>query len=507
MTWGLPGFPADTFWPLLGPIFSVLYTVLGGPHPPGMRKIRLIRRYNGAIAGLCAGILLGTLFRMGIGGAILSLLGAIPGSLAGTLVWRLPCTRRKPDAAELLHEETRPLTHYCPSFFEHFVRRYALVIFFAMVCVSAATWRFVGKAAPWRVLAVLGVNNGTNGLITFSRDGNRLFAVDMSSVRPTLPGDQSPASAIPPGGLFSPLPPRIQAWEIPTGDVTFSLDGDLSVSSLAFSANHEALIAVCGDWGKASIQSRNLSDGKLLSQQPGPLDGGHGASISLDGTTVAWLCKKGRIRIWDVAPTKEQFVFQGIPESYKSFLGISPNGHLLVVRMVVRNDAYNEDAIVLWDCRTGDRLVTLDSPPAFVLEITGIAFSADGSTLAAGNNNGMIKIWNTSTGHEAATFQHPSSQRIELLAFSPDGRSLLTTGPKFEVSRWARLLKGISRAGTLELTEWDIKTGNIRSSWRYDESRHPGKRIDADQIVFSPDGKVLAMHCSDGRVVLWEVAE
>ncbi|MBW4459370.1 MAG: WD40 repeat domain-containing protein [Nodosilinea sp. WJT8-NPBG4] len=101
----------------------------------------------------------------------------------------------------------------------------------------------------------------------------------------------------------------------------------------------------------------------------------------------------------------------------------------------------------------------------------------DGDYIAMGGEDGMVQMWQASTGLPVLITQAHSTY-IFALAFNPDGRTLVSgsmdTGIKF----------------------WDAATGNCLQTWHYD---HPWG------LTFSPDGNVLAGSLGDTSrsILLW----
>lgn len=56
-----------------------------------------------------------------------------------------------------------------------------------------------------------------------------------------------------------------------------------------------------------------------------------------------------------------------------------------------------------------------------------VEFSPDGRTLAGGTLNGEIKLWNLATRREMMTFKGHTTT-VGVVAFSPDGRTLVSAG-------------------------------------------------------------------------------
>src|SRR5262249_4378159 len=55
-------------------------------------------------------------------------------------------------------------------------------------------------------------------------------------------------------------------------------------------------------------------------------------------------------------------------------------------------------------------------------DVTGLAFSADGKTLASAWD-GAVRLWDTKTGEQRATFRSPKGW-VSAAALSPDGKQL-----------------------------------------------------------------------------------
>jgi serine/threonine protein kinase/WD40 repeat protein len=120
------------------------------------------------------------------------------------------------------------------------------------------------------------------------------------------------------------------------------------------------------------------------------------------------------------------------------------------------------------------------------------AFSPDGRTLATGDYDGRIRLWDAQTlrprgeplVHKAAGTDLPYSVRsLAALAFSPDGRMLLAGyGPE----------GGPSRRGGMAL-RWDLATGKVVG----EPLRHPeadGQKLWAEAVsavAWSPDGRLI----------------
>jgi hypothetical protein len=136
----------------------------------------------------------------------------------------------------------------------------------------------------------------------------------------------------------------------------------------------------------------------------------------------------------------------------------------------------SEDKTVkLWNASTGKLITTLEGHYSL---IPSIAFSLDGKTIASGSVDRTARLWDVSTGKSIRTFQGHDSQ-VNSVALSPDGKTLVTgSGDK-----------------TFKL--WSTETGALISTV-------DAKSFDVLSVTFSPDGKMIASGGYDKTVKIWE---
>jgi WD40 repeat protein len=117
--------------------------------------------------------------------------------------------------------------------------------------------------------------------------------------------------------------------------------------------------------------------------------------------------------------------------------------------------------------------------------VNDVAFSRDGTLLAAGYGDGTVWLWHPATGQPAGAPIHATSsfrQGVPDVAFSPDGTLLASAGTD----------------GRLRL--WHPATGQPAGA--------PIPAVGAQNgvvvVAFSPDGTLLAG--DDGAVRLWQLS-
>jgi WD40 repeat protein len=113
---------------------------------------------------------------------------------------------------------------------------------------------------------------------------------------------------------------------------------------------------------------------------------------------------------------------------------------------------------------------------------TGVAISPDGKRVAAGCEDGTLKVWDSATGEELLTLRGHQGA-IFGLTFSADGKLLASGGAKADTA----------------IRVWEAATGRLLSTL----TGHPDW---VSQLAFNADGKLLASSSRDQTAIVWEVA-
>jgi WD40 repeat protein len=231
--------------------------------------------------------------------------------------------------------------------------------------------------------------------------------------------------------------------------------------------------------------------------------------MSSDGSRVAGVNDFGTVAVWDGSDGRLVRTLGGF-EAQPGRLALSAGGDL------VATGGEGID-LTLWEAVTGRKLMTLLEKPA---RVTGLAFSSDGRQLAAALKSGgqEIRVWDLATGHEVCTLPDTTAP----LAFSANGRYLAAgSALPEEATIWdvssrrpAFTLRGHDAAVTALAFTPDgrriVSAGQDRTVkiWDGDTGREvltlPFSAGAAEGIAFSPDGTRLYAASADGTVRVWD---
>ena len=153
--------------------------------------------------------------------------------------------------------------------------------------------------------------------------------------------------------------------------------------------------------------------------------------FSPNGKYLASGQEMGSYRLWDLECGEEIHAFHSHKIEHIAF---SPCGNVIAGEM--------EKAFILWDIESSKTLLTIPKSEEYAYWWQGgIVFSPCGLYLATGLERveGMasapIKLWNTTTGENVATFEGHLTL-IHSLAFSPDGTFLASGGYDGTILLW-----------------------------------------------------------------------
>lgn len=268
---------------------------------------------------------------------------------------------------------------------------------------------------------------------------------------------------------------NIKLWDMASREALRTLDVPAyQVRSLAFTADGRLLIS--GGNEDNTIRLWDTANGEALRTLEMPTNAVNDLAISPDGLVLAaighsthnsgntyWSGNDDIVMLWDV--DSGQLLRSIEPDIWNvSSIAFSPDGLTLAVG--------GYDGIGLWDTVSWERLHTLDT------HTNNLTFSPDGRLLASGGASGEpyenVILWDTESGSSLRMLEG-YDDAVMSLAFSPDGRLVVAAG-------W----KG--------MVLWEVASGKILNTFSFqpaDESTHLSTPL-VWQVAFSPDGRLLA---------------
>ena len=282
--------------------------------------------------------------------------------------------------------------------------------------------------------------------------------------------------------------------DLRTGQTRLTQDSAAgSINSIAFSPDGQTIAAGTQDgtvvvWDVRSATIDDRLDGhatRVLGVAFGP-DGKTLYSCSLDGAIFAWdLGTTRRFGLSFGRSTGPRFVTGPDERSIAPPLAVSPDGRRFADRLgrtrVGIFDTVTAKLRTAFTARTGG-------------DVGALAWSTN-DLLAASGNEGHVQLWNVSGRPRLVRALHgmgsitKEPEAVTTLAFSPDG-SLLAAG---DVNHTGPTVPW--RYGTAAV--WDVASGRLL--WK-----RRSKRGWVNTVAFSPDGKTLAAGDESGAVAIYE---
>ncbi len=249
---------------------------------------------------------------------------------------------------------------------------------------------------------------------------------------------------------------------------------ELGVQTVAISPDGSRIASSGWDWTLRLWDAKTgKQDGAPLMEQEG--DVYSGLAFNKDGSRIVAAGNDPMLRLWNVQTRRVisrldmSDILKGNDDVVSvAFSPSSPDTSIIVA-------GTRQQGVWLWNARTGQRTVLEGKPPG---NIATVAFSADGTRILAGTEEGIVQMWDATTRKPIGALSTGAKDSQTRVAFSADG---------------ARVASG-DEDGRLRL--WD--TAGAHSMLTVLSAGNKPER----DAVFGATGALMAVRRDDGKTEL-----
>ncbi|MEI7635746.1 MAG: caspase family protein [Syntrophus sp. (in: bacteria)] len=239
----------------------------------------------------------------------------------------------------------------------------------------------------------------------------------------------------------------LKLWDVATGkEIRTFIGHSENVAAVAFSHNSKYALSGSGD---KTLKLWDIATSKEILTFTGHSQAVNCVALSPDGRYILSGSDDNTLKLWDIERGKEIHTFIGHTGTIAAVAFSLDNKYAL--------SGSRDTTLKLWDVATGKEIRTFTGHSQ---DVTCVALSPDGRYILSGSDDNTLKLWDIATGKEIRTFIGFShSERISSIAFCPDAKQVLS------------LSKSHTEFYSIRL--WDVESGKeIRMSTAEKEHYH-----------------------------------
>ncbi len=311
-----------------------------------------------------------------------------------------------------------------------------------------------------------------NQLLTYSYEGNKALVWEVSTgkVLHTLTGGPAPREGAFRLANYSAdgkfiisitLDDTTRVWDATSGKLLYAVRENLA--HVRQSPDGQSMVVVAYDDNKATI--REISTGKPLQSLVGRSPGITSTVYSPDGNFIMSSSSDyNTTKVWDALTGRMVHSLEGASGEY------SPDSKIIVTSSTGR--------AIIWNASSGEMVGTLDHP-----SIWSVGFSPDGRQVVTTSAEGVIKVWDWTSGKELHTLRGKAAR------YSADGKFIVTTS-----NNYATIWDAVSGEALRDL---DVAQLMLSSAARFGPN---GKYVVATEYLA---GVIAVCDASTGEALYW----
>ena len=268
-------------------------------------------------------------------------------------------------------------------------------------------------------------------------------------------------------------------WNADNGKLAMVLRGHRSrVTGAVFSPDGRSVLTASDD-KTARLWSAGTETNTQMAVLAAHTGSAGRAVFSPDGRR-ALTASDNSVRLWDAEAGRQIATFTRAGSGMAAF---SPDGRLVAIP--------DNNTVVVRDANTGEREDRIFQGHSAAVQ--SVAFSADGRRIVTASDDRTARVWDLQTGGQiAALTEHTAPVRSAV--FSPDGLRVVST----QTPQRSGNVTIVTSNDSVALL-WDALSGRVIL-------RFEGDMVQLYDATFSPDGKRIVTASGDNTARIWDAA-